>query len=42
MAEKEIGPPGIGSPIGKRHVMMVGSSLGGESIITSKFHKTDT
>lgn len=33
-AEKEIGPPGMGSPIGKRRVMKEGNSSGGEPFFT--------
>lgn len=33
--EKEIGPPGMGSPIGKRRVMTEGSSSDGRSFIVN-------
>ena len=35
VAEKEIGPPGMGSPIGKRRVMTEGSSSDGRSFIVN-------
>ncbi len=38
-AEKGIGPPGMGSPIGKKRVMMVESSSGGKSFPVKKFHR---